>query len=130
MYPRDIRVNDPSEALIVEQALAMYREMKEAADVAPTGPCSTWPVLAVVRDESFTRKSLEVVLQDQAEAVEKKGLLAEPARVAARDTIGAAVAQGHLGGGSGDAAATFISCVAVVASVSILWTSVGGLRDR
>jgi hypothetical protein len=31
MYPREFRVNDPSPALIVEQALAMYREMKEAA---------------------------------------------------------------------------------------------------
>ena len=89
MYPRDIRVNDPSEALIVEQALAMYREMKEAADAAPDGTVfDVAESLAVARGREFTRKSLEVVLQDQAEAVEKKGLLAEPARVAARDTTG------------------------------------------
>jgi hypothetical protein len=28
MYRRDIRVDNPVEALIVEQALAMYREME------------------------------------------------------------------------------------------------------
>ena len=37
MYPRDIRVESPQEALIVEQALAMYREMREAAARAPDG---------------------------------------------------------------------------------------------
>ena len=31
MYPRDIRIENPEEALIVEQALAMYREMRRAA---------------------------------------------------------------------------------------------------
>ena len=72
MYPRDIRVNDPSEALIIEQALAMYREMKEAADAAPDGTVfDVAESLAVARGREFTRKSLEAVLQDQAEAVEK-----------------------------------------------------------
>lgn len=89
MYPRDIRVNDPSEALIVEQALAMYREMKHAADAAPDGAVfEVAELLAVTRGREFTRKSLEVVLHDQAEEVEKKGLPAEPARAAARGIIG------------------------------------------
>ena len=90
MYPRDIRVNDPSEALIVEQAMAMYREMKQAADAAPDGTVfDVAESLAVARGREFTRKSLEVVLHDQAEAVEKKGLPAEPVRVVARDIIAA-----------------------------------------
>ena len=89
MYPRDIRVNDPSEALIIEQALAMYREMKQAADEAADGTVfDVAESLAVARGREFTRKSLEIVLHDQAEAVEKKGLPAEPARAAARDIIG------------------------------------------
>jgi hypothetical protein len=37
MYRRDIRVNNPTEALIVEQALAMYREMECTANAAPDG---------------------------------------------------------------------------------------------
>jgi hypothetical protein len=90
MYPRDIRVNNPSEALIVEQALAMYREMRSAADAAADGTVfDVAEQLAVTRGQALTRKSLEVVLHDQAEVVEKKGLPAEPARVAARDTTGA-----------------------------------------
>jgi len=89
MYPRDIRVNDPSEALIVEQALAMYREMKQAADAAPDGTVfDTAESLAVARGRELMRRSLEIVLHDQAEGVEKKGLPAEPARVAARDITG------------------------------------------
>ena len=89
MYPRDIRVNDPSEALIIEQALAMYREMKEAADAAADGTVfDTAESLAVARGREFLRRSLEIVLHDQAEGVEKKGLPAEPASVAARDVTG------------------------------------------
>ena len=90
MYPRDIRVNDPSEALVIEQALAMYREMKQAADAAPDGTVfDVAESLAVTRGREFTRKSLEIVLHDQAEGVEKKGLPAEPAPAVARAVIGA-----------------------------------------
>jgi len=89
MYPRDIRVNDPAEALIVEQALAMYREMKQAADAAPDGTVfDTAESLALARGRDFTRRSLELVLHDQAEGVEKKGFPDDPARVAARDITG------------------------------------------
>jgi hypothetical protein len=85
MYARDIRVNSPTEALIVEQALAMVREMSEAADAAPDGAVfEVAETLAMARGRELTRRSLEAVLQDRAEAVEKKGLLAELARVAGR----------------------------------------------
>lgn len=90
MYPRDIRVCDPKEALIVEQALAMYREMKSAADAAPDGAVfEVAELLAVARGQEFTRKTLEAVLHDQAEAVEKKGLQAEPVRAVERVSIAA-----------------------------------------
>jgi hypothetical protein len=67
MYPRDIRVESPQEALIVEQALAMYREMREAAANAPDGAVlSMTESLAVARGRELTRRSLETVLQAEA----------------------------------------------------------------
>jgi len=86
MYRRDIRVNNPSEALIVEQALAMFREMERTANAVPDGQVlAQVEQLAVMRGREFTRKSLEAVLNQQAEEVEKKGRAAEPAHAADRD---------------------------------------------
>ena len=90
MYPRDVRVNNPTEALIVEQALAMFREMKQTADAAPDGQVlSQAETLAVARGREFTRKSLEAVLNEQAEDVEKKLRQAAIADVEDRATIAA-----------------------------------------
>jgi hypothetical protein len=87
MYRRDIRVNNPTEALIVEQALAMYREMERTANAAPDGQVLAHvEQLAVTRGREFVRKSLEAVLNHQAEEVEKKGRPAGPAHAADRDT--------------------------------------------
>jgi hypothetical protein len=80
MYPRDIRVENRSEALIVEQALAMYREMRNAAAAAPDGHVlAVAESLAMVRGRELTRKSLQSVLQEEAQASEKKGRRAERA---------------------------------------------------
>ena len=74
MYSRDIRVNDPQEALIVEQALAMYREMRSACRAAPDGQVlARAEQLAVQRGRELMRQSLESVLNDEAQEVEKKG---------------------------------------------------------
>src|SRR5262249_16198182 len=90
MYPRDIRVNSPLEALVVEQALAMVREMKRVADAAPDGQVlAQAESVAVAEGRALTRKSLEVVLNDQADEVEKKGRLLEPAPAADRGNIAA-----------------------------------------
>jgi len=87
MYPRDIRVNNPTEALIVEQALAMYREMEHTANAAPDGQVlAQVEQLAVTRGREFMRKSLEAVLNAQAEEVEKKGRAAGPAQAADHGT--------------------------------------------
>jgi hypothetical protein len=89
MYPRDIRVNNPTEALIVEQALAMYREMQRVANAAPDGQVlAQAEKMAVAQGRELTRKSLEAVLHDQAEEVEKKGRAAGPARVGDRVNTG------------------------------------------
>lgn len=90
MYPRDVRVENPQEALIVEQALAMYREMRAAAAAAPDGEVlSTAESLAMRRGRELTRRSLEAVVQEEIESLEKKGrasdraFAAEPAPIAA-----------------------------------------------
>lgn len=93
MYPRDIRVNSPLEALVVEQALAMVREMKRVADAAPDGKVlAQAEQVAVVQGRELTRKSLQSVLNDQAQEVEKKGRPAEPVPAAGRGTT---VARGR-----------------------------------
>jgi hypothetical protein len=90
MHPRDIRVENPREALIVEQALAMYRELKRTADAAPDGQVlAQAELLAVAQGRELTRQSLEAVLGEQAEEVEKKGRAADPVRAAALDTTAA-----------------------------------------
>ena len=74
MYPRNIRVENPEEALIVEQALAMYREVRSAAGAAADGEVlSVAEGLAMARGRELTRKTLESVLQEEAQALEKKG---------------------------------------------------------
>jgi hypothetical protein len=90
MYPRDVRVENPTEALIIEQALAMYRELKRTADAAPDGQVlAQAETLAVAQGRELTRKSLEAVLHEQAQEVEKKGRAAETALAAARGTTAA-----------------------------------------
>lgn len=74
MYQREIRVESPQEALIVEQALAMYREMRVAAREAPDGQVfDRAESLALSQGRELTRKSLEAVLNEETQAVEKKG---------------------------------------------------------
>lgn len=95
MYPRDVRVENPQEALIVEQALAMYREMRSAAAAAPDGEVlSTAESLALARGRELTRKSLETVVQAEIESLEKKGR--RPERAFAAD--GGLIAASKRGG--------------------------------
>lgn len=75
MYPRNIRVENPQEALIVEQALAMYRELRQAAAGAADGEVlSVAEQLAMTRGRELTRQSLQAVLQEEAQSSEKRGL--------------------------------------------------------
>lgn len=74
MYPREIRVENPQEALIVEQALAMHREMQAAVREAPDGEAfDRAEQLALNRGRELMRKSLETVVNHEAQEVEKKG---------------------------------------------------------
>lgn len=90
MYPRDIRVENPQEALIVEQALAMHREMRKAAAEAADGEVlSVAEGLAVTRGRELMRKSLEAVLQAEAQGSEKKGPRPEDVFAAEFESIAA-----------------------------------------
>lgn len=83
MNQRDIRVENPQEALFLEQALAMYREMRRTAAAAPDGQViAATEHVAMARGRELIRQSLEDVLQDEAQAVEKKGAQSEPVRAA------------------------------------------------
>jgi len=97
MYPRDIRVESPQEALIVKQALAMYRELRQAAAQAPDGVVlSVAESLALARGRELTRQSLEAVLQEEIEAGEKKGRRPARAPAEAAASIGAGKRGGSL----------------------------------
>lgn len=72
-YPREIRIEDPVEALVVEQALAMVRDLKRVADEAPDGQVLAHAEQAAVRQgRELTRKSLEAVVNAQGAELEKK----------------------------------------------------------
>ncbi len=106
MYPRNIRVESPAEALIAEQALAMYREMRRAAAAAADGEVlSVAESLAVARGRELTRRSLETVLQEEIAGIEKKGACAKLSVRRARCASRLPIASDLDGGGLGQAAA-------------------------
>jgi hypothetical protein len=87
MEPRDIRVSDPVEALLVEQALAMARALKQACQDAPPGQVlARAELVALGKGRELARLALEAALNEQAAQAEKKGrrAAAAPAAAAAR----------------------------------------------
>ena len=69
-----VEVRTPLEALLVEQALLMARELQAAADAAPDGRVLAEAELVAVRaGRELTRKALEAALQAQAAGAEKGG---------------------------------------------------------
>ncbi len=92
MSKREIRVADPVEALLVEQMLAMVRELRGVCQTAPDGHVlAQAEQLAVTRGRELTRKALEHVLNEQAAEVEKKGRRHDNVLVAELDRIAADV---------------------------------------
>ncbi len=77
---RTVEVNTPLEAVLVEQALLMARELQLAADGAPDGHVlERAEVAALAAGRELTRRGLEAALQAQAAAAEKKTRPAAPA---------------------------------------------------
>jgi hypothetical protein len=68
-----------TEALILEQALAYARQLTRTATTAPDGHVLRLTEACVLeRGRELLRQSLEIVLQAQAPAVEKRGRSAAP----------------------------------------------------
>src|SRR5262245_18775976 len=72
------------QALVVEQALLLARQLEATADAAPDGQVlARVEALAVPAARELVRRAVEAALQDQAPAAEKKGRRAAPAPAAA-----------------------------------------------
>ena len=77
---RMVEVRTELESILVEQALAMARELELASDAAPDGHVlAVSEALAIRAGRELTRRALEATLQRQAAPAEKKGLPADPA---------------------------------------------------
>ena len=69
---------NPTEALLLEQALAFARQLTRVANDAPDGQVLALAErCALYQGRELLRHSMEIVLQAQAESVEKKGLHSE-----------------------------------------------------
>jgi hypothetical protein len=74
MRPRTFQADTPLEALLVEQALLLARQLQQAAAAAPDGQVLTRvEAAAVPAGRELTRRAVEAALQAQAAAAEKKG---------------------------------------------------------
>jgi hypothetical protein len=71
---RTFRADTPLEALLVEQALALARQLQQTADAAPDGQVlARVEAVAVPAGRELTRRAVEAALQAQAEPAEKRG---------------------------------------------------------
>ena len=81
---RVVTIRTELESILVEQALAMARELEVVSDAAADGQVLAVSELAALRaGRELTRRALEATLQRQADVAERKGLPAEPAPAAA-----------------------------------------------
>ena len=77
---RSFRTHTPLEALLVEQALLLARQLQTTADTAPDGQVlAAVEGAAVPAGRGWTRRAVEATLQAQADGAEKKGRRAAPA---------------------------------------------------
>lgn len=84
MQSRTFRAETPLEALILEQALVLARQLQQAADTAADGQVlAAVEAAALPAGRELTRKAVEAALQGQAEPAEKKRRPAAAAPTAA-----------------------------------------------
>jgi hypothetical protein len=83
--PRTFRAQTPLQALILEQALAMARQIESAATDAPDGKVlAQVEAAALPAARELARQAVEAALQTQAERAEKKGHPTAPVLAAAK----------------------------------------------
>ena len=74
----------PLQALVLEQALLLARQLEATADAAPDGQVlARVEALAVPAARELARQAVQAALQAPAQAAEKKGRRAAPAPAAA-----------------------------------------------
>ena len=74
MASRTFQADTPLQALLVEQALIMAREIEQAANDAPDGKVlSRLEAAAVPAGRELTRLAVQSAAQAQAPAAEKRG---------------------------------------------------------
>jgi hypothetical protein len=85
MPRRTFETETPLQALLVEQALVLARQLEQTAAEAPDGQVlARVEALAVPAGREWTRQAVEAALQAQAERAEKKGPPAGAAPAAGR----------------------------------------------
>jgi hypothetical protein len=83
MNRRTFEAQTPLEALLLEQALLLARQLQQTADQAPDGHVlARVEALAVPAARELARQAVEATLQAQAQAAEKKGHRGGGARTA------------------------------------------------
>jgi hypothetical protein len=88
MTPITSPVANPTEALLLEQAHAMIRDLVATGDAAPEGQVlQRLEGFLLTRGREFLRQTLETAAQAQATAVEKKGRRRGPVRAATGATV-------------------------------------------
>jgi len=79
--PTDFHAASETEALILEQALAFYREIKTVTENAPDGQVlAQAEAVCLLKGREFLRKSLELTVQEQIDELEKKHETAKRAK--------------------------------------------------
>ena len=74
MPHRTFEAHTPLEALVLEQALLLARQLQQTADSAPDGQVlARVESLAVPAARELARQAVQAALQAQAEQAEKKG---------------------------------------------------------
>jgi hypothetical protein len=84
MTPRTFQAETPLQALVLEQALLLARQLEQTAhDSADGQVLARVEACAVPAGRELARQAVQAVLQAQADAAEKKGRRAAGARAGA-----------------------------------------------
>lgn len=90
-----VEVETPLQRLILEQALALAKELEQTAHAAPDGQVlDRCEQVALGSGREFLRQALTAALEQQAQALEKKG---RPADTAPAGRTGDTRATPHAG---------------------------------
>ncbi|HEY7158306.1 MAG TPA: hypothetical protein VH575_30450 [Gemmataceae bacterium] len=102
MQPHTLRLTDPVEALIVEQALALVRQLRQACQTAPHGHVlAQAELVAVAQGRQLSRQALQVAALEAELVAQERGLRSASKRralAALRDYLGPLVPHSGYAG--------------------------------